>query len=116
MRFVALVVIASSESEDRLKAIAKEGGAENATVIQARGSKHDEQKRSFFSLTYEGSQVVLLYILEEKLSKKVLKEIKLSIDKDRVDAMAFTMPISHIVGLDESMLDRFEESIKSIDF
>ncbi len=112
MKFVALLVITSSEYEDRLKAISKEAGADSATVIQARGSNSGD-KKSFFSLTFEGNQTVILYILEEKLSKTVLKAIDKEIETAKTDCVAFTMPISHIVGLDKDVLKKFEDCIKN---
>jgi hypothetical protein len=112
MRFVALAVIASSEHEDRLKKVAKEAGASGATVVQARGSGYEE-KKSFFSLTFEGNHTILFYLLEENMSKAVLKALKQEIENDGSNAVAFTMPISHIVGLNQNLLQAFEENIKS---
>lgn len=112
MKFVALVVIASAEYEDRLKKIAKEAGASGATIMQARGSGYEE-KKSFFSLTFEGNHSVLLYILEDKMSRIVLKKLKKEIENEGSDGVAFTMPISHIVGLNKNLLEKFEENIKN---
>lgn len=111
MKFVALVVITASEYEDKLKSVAKDAGADGATVIQARGSSSGE-KKSFFALTFEGNQTVILYILEEKLSKTVLKAINNEIQNNPTDCVAFTTQISHIVGLDRNLLKKFEDSIK----
>ncbi|PKN14431.1 MAG: hypothetical protein CVU67_05680 [Deltaproteobacteria bacterium HGW-Deltaproteobacteria-24] len=112
MRFVALVIIASSEYEESLKVVAKEAGASGATVMQAKGSGYEE-KKSFFSLTFEGNQIVLLYILEEKMSKSVLKAIKKEIEDKKSDCITFTTPISHIVGLNGNIIKKFEENIIS---
>jgi hypothetical protein len=112
MRFVALAVIASSEYEDRLKKVAKNAGASGATVLQARGSGYEE-KKSFFALTFEGNHTILFYLLEENMSKTVLKALKQEIESDNSNAVAFTMPISHIVGLNQNLLQAFEENIKS---
>ncbi len=112
MKFVALVVIASSEYEESLKIVAKNAGASGATVIQAKGSGYEE-KKSFFSLTFEGNHSLLLYILEEKMSKGILKAIKKEIEDKKSDCIAFTCPISHIVGLNDTVIKKFEENIIS---
>jgi hypothetical protein len=112
MKFVALVVVTSSEYEDKFKSIAKKSGVGGATIFQAKGSGSSENK-SFFSITFEGNQSVLLYILEEKLSKTLLKSIHTEITSNKSDCIAFTMPISHIVGLDREVLKKFENSIKN---
>jgi hypothetical protein len=112
MKFVALLVITSSEYEDTLKSVAKSAGADSATVIQARGSSSGE-KKSFFALTFEGNQTIILYVLEEKLSKTVLKAINKEIENTKTDCVAFTTPISHIIGLDKDVLKKFEDCIKN---
>lgn len=112
MKFIALVIIASSEYEESLKTVAKNAGASGATIIQARGTGNEE-KKSFFSLTFEGNQIVLLYILEEKMSKSILKAIKKEIEDKKSDCIAFTTPISHIVGLQDNVIKKFEENIIS---
>lgn len=111
MRFVALVAIAASEYEDTIKAVAKEVGADGATIVQARGGGNG-QKQSFFALTFEGNQTIMLYILEEKLSKAVLKAINKEVQNNGTNCVAFTTQISHIVGLDGDLLKKFEDSIK----
>ena len=115
MRFVTLLVITSSENEEKVKKIAKNVGAGGATVIQGKGSSSDTEKKSFFSLTYEGNQVIIVYVLEEKLSRTVLKEFHNNIENKEIEALAFTIPISHLVGLDRNLLKKFENSIKTND-
>ena len=111
MKFVALVVIASSEFEDDLKKTAKEAGASGGTILQGRGSGYEE-KKSFFSLTFEGNHSVMIYILEDKMSRVVLKALKEELEREAGDGIAFTTPISHIVGLNEKVIEKFEDNIK----
>ena len=111
MKFVTLVVIVPSEDEESFKKTAKEAGASGATVIQAKGSGVEE-KKSFFSLTFEGNHTLLLYILEENMSRRVLKALKSFIEEENNDGLAFTLPISSIVGLDKSLLSKFEKNIE----
>lgn len=111
MKFVALVVIAPSECETEIKSVAKKAGAAAATIFDAKGSGAEE-KKSFFSLTFEGNQTVLLYVLEEGLSRRVLKALKEYIDQSHNNGLAFTTPINHIVGLDKVLLHKFEKNIE----
>lgn len=71
------------------------------------------RKRVFFALTFEGNQTLMLYILEEKLSKTVLKAINHEIQNNSTDCVAFTTSISHIVGLDRNLLKKFEDCIRN---
>lgn len=111
MKFVALVVITSAECESEVKDLAKDVGAVGATVIEAKGSGVEE-KKSFFSLTFDGNRVVLLYVLETGLSRKVLRSLKHYFEKPNNDGLAFTAHIDHIVGLDKVLLDKFETNIE----
>lgn len=111
MKFVNLTIITPSEYEDKLKTITKEAGASGATIVQGRGYGHAE-KKSFFSLTFEGNHAVITQIVEEKISKTILKAIKNAIAEGELDAIAYTSPINHIVGLNTNTLKKFEETIK----
>ncbi|AHF00958.1 hypothetical protein THIAE_03415 [Thiomicrospira aerophila AL3] len=111
MKFVALVVITSAECESEVKALAKEAGAVGATIIDAKGSGIEE-KKSFFSLTFEGNQSVLLYVLEAGLGRKVLRALKQYFDNPENDGLAFTTPMNFIVGLDKKLLHKFETNIE----
>jgi nitrogen regulatory protein PII len=111
MKFVSLTIIAPPEYEDKLKTLTKEAGACGATIVQGRGYGHTE-KKSFFSLTFEGNHAIITQIVEEKISKAILKSIKRGIQDGELDAIAFTTPINHIVGLNTCTLKKFEDSIK----
>jgi ribosomal protein L11 methylase PrmA len=115
MKFVTLTIITASENEDRVKAIAHKAGANGATIVQARGSNSNKEKKSFFSLTFEGSQVVMLFVLEEKLSKSVLKALHKEITKKDLDCLAFSSSVANIVGLDRTLIKQFTEVIKKED-
>lgn len=111
MKFVNLTIIAPSEYEDKLKSLTKEAGASGATIIQGRGHGH-EAKKSFFSLTFEGNHVIIIQVVEEHISKIILKAIKKAIQNSELDAIAYTSPINNIVGLGTMTLKKFEETIK----
>lgn len=110
MKFVALIVIADAQYETDFKRVAKEAGASGGTIMEAKGSGIEEEK-TFFSLTFEGNQSLLLYILEEGMSRKVLKTLKLFIEGNSKKALAFTTPIVNMVGLDKTLLNQFEKNI-----
>lgn len=110
MKFVALVAMVSAEHEEQIKTIAREAGASGVMVVQAKGHGYEE-KKSFLSLTFEGNHSMLFYILEENISRKVLKALKKELEND-TNGVAFTAPVSHIVGLNPKLINKFEETIK----
>jgi hypothetical protein len=64
-------------------------------------------------LTYEGSQTVLICVLERTLSLAVMKALTREPDlAKRSHGVVFTIPLDHIAGIDARQIERFEEQIK----
>ncbi len=115
MKFTALVAIIPDSEEERAIAVAKEAGAGGATIIHGRNIGLKE-KKVFFGLTLEENVSILLFILPRRLSMKVMRSLRAELDMDNPDttAMALTMPLSHVAGLDNEELHHFEQDIKHI--
>jgi len=112
MKFAALVAILAEDLEERAINSAKKAGAGGVTILDARGIGTKE-KKTFFGLTYEGSQSVLLFVLEKQLSVKVLKQITRDLNlKSSSKGVVFTLPLEHIAGIDMEQLERFESRIR----
>ncbi|HHQ69627.1 MAG TPA: transcriptional regulator, partial [Halothiobacillaceae bacterium] len=72
-----------------------------------------EEKKTFFGLTFEGSQSVLLMVMEKKTSLVVLKALTQELDLDKSSkGVSFTIPLEHIAGIDMQQVSRFQERIK----
>lgn len=71
-------------------------------------------RKTFFGLTYDGSQSVLLMVLEKGLSLEVLKAIQKVIMPDGKDSsgIVFTLPLEHLGGIDLSQVEKFEQHLK----
>ncbi len=112
MKFAVLVAILADDLEEKALEIAREAGAAGVTILDARGIGAQE-KKTFFGLTYEGSQSVLVFVLEKKLSLVVLKSLteKLNLRNDS-KGVVFTLPLEHIAGIDTTQIQRFEQRIK----
>lgn len=112
MKFSALVAILAEDLEEKAIEVAKEAGAAGVTILAGRGIGAKE-KKTFFGLTYEGGQAILLFVLERKLSLAVLKQLsrELELGKDS-SGVAFTLPLEHIAGIDQMQIRKFEEKIK----
>ena len=112
MKFAALVVVVADDLEDRAIDSAKSAGAGGVTIVDAKGLGARE-KKTFLGLTYEGSQTVLLFVLEKKLSVHVLKQIQRDLDlRNTSKGVAFTLPIEHIAGIDPEQVQQFEDHIR----
>lgn len=112
MKFATLIAILPEGLEAKAIDVAKQAGAGGVTVVDARGIAA-EHKRTFWGLTYEGSQSVLLFVLERKLSVQVLKALAEALGlKEGSKGVVFTVPLEHIAGLAIGQIERFEERIK----
>jgi nitrogen regulatory protein PII len=112
MKFAVLVAILADELEEKAIDIAKQTGAGGVTILNGRGIGA-EAKKTFFGLTYEGSQSVLLFVLEKKLSLAVMKAITQGLDlKNHAKGVIFTVPLEHIAGIDMGQINRFQETLK----
>ncbi|WP_025674088.1 P-II family nitrogen regulator [Salinivibrio socompensis] len=112
MKFSALVSVVPENMEDEAIECAKKAGATGITLLSGRGIGNNA-KRTFFGLTYEGAQSVLLMVVEKSISLKILKAMQALLQKDEHDSkgIVFTVGIEHLAGIDMSQVERFEEKI-----
>ena len=113
MKFTALVVVIPDKDEEEAIKVAKGHGAGSVTILQGKNIGLEE-KKVFFGLTLEENVSVLLFVLPRKLSMKVMKSLReeLDIGNPGNAGFAFTMPLSHVAGLDTKELHKFEDDIK----
>jgi len=112
MKFAALVAIIADDLEEKAIDVAKQAGAGGITLLDARGIAAKE-KKTFFGLTYEGAQTVLVCVLERKLSLTVMKALKVELElTENSKGVVFTLPLDHMAGIDTRQLQSFEERIK----
>ncbi|MFO8141580.1 MAG: transcriptional regulator [Marinobacter sp.] len=113
MKFSALVAIVPEAQEQECIDAARELGAGGVTVMSGRGISNTARK-TFFGLTYDGSQSVLLMVLEKGLSLDVLKALQKIIMPDPKDSqgLIFTVPLEHLGGIDLAQVEKFEQHMK----
>lgn len=113
MKFSLLVAIVPEDMEQVCIDAATEAGAIGMTLMSGRGIG-GERKKTFFGLTYEGSQSIMLLTLEKGLSLKVLKAIRRLLNPAGEDSkgLVMTLPIEHLGGIDMAQVKRFEEQLR----
>jgi hypothetical protein len=113
MKFSVLVAILAEELEEQAIEVARASGAGGVTILGGKGIGAKE-KKTFFGLTVEGSQSVLVFVLEKKLSVQVLKALSSELQLDRQSrGVVFTLPLEHIAGIDMTQIHRFEDRLKN---
>ena len=115
MKFTALIVVIGDEHEEKAIEVAKKAGAGSVTILHGK-SIGLEEKKVFFGLTLEENVSALLFVLPRKLSMKVMKSLRqeCDIDDHNNSGFAFTIPLSHVAGLDNDELHKFEADIKTM--
>lgn len=112
MKFAALILIIAEDMEERAIEVAKQAGAGGMTLVNARGIGASE-KKTFFGLTYQGSQTLMICILERKLALTVMKALTEELElKKHSKGVVFTVPLEHIAGMDTRQIESFVEQIR----
>ena len=75
MHFKLIVVFVEDEKTDAVMDAAREAGATGATIINNARGEGMNRNKTFFGLTLETQRDVLLFLVEEHLSRKILEEI-----------------------------------------
>ena len=113
MKFTALIAVIHDENEEEAIKVAKEAGAGSVTILHGKNIGLKE-KKVFFGLTLEENVSALLFILPKRLSLTVMRALreKFNLDDPENSGYIFTLPLSHVAGLDTEELHKFEDNIK----
>ncbi len=114
MRFNVVVAIVPEDLEQRCIDRAREVGAGGMTVIPARGIGHSTHK-TFFGLSYDGAQSVLLMVLEHQLSLEIMDAFTPLLrdeEQDNSRGLIFSLPLDRLRGMDLEQIQQFEQHLK----
>jgi hypothetical protein len=112
MKFTAVLVIAPEELEDTVIDRAQRAGATGVTILPGKGIG-GEARKTFFGLTFEGTQSVLLMVVGSHLTAPILKELHQVLVKGTESrGLAFAIPIEHLTGIEMRQVVRFEEHLR----
>lgn len=101
MHFKLLIALVEDDKTDKVLDAAREAGATGATVInQARGEGLKKTK-TFFGLSLETQRDVLLFLVEEHLSRHILETIAATAEFDIKPGtgIAFQVDVEDAVGV-----------------
>jgi len=116
MHFKLIIALVDSTKTDAIMTAARESGATGATVVgDARGEGLNPRK-TFFGLTLESQRDMLLFIVEEHLSRKILEQIAdtAGFEAHPGSGVAFQIDVEDTIGLKgqiETLLDEVEEKL-----
>ncbi len=105
MHFKLIIALVEDAKTDVILAAARDAGATGATVLnQARGEGL-EQKRTFFGLALEAQRDMLLFLVEEHLSRSILETIARvgEFDDTPGTGIAFQLDVEDAVGVSQQI-------------
>lgn len=103
MHFKMIIVFSEDEKTDAVMDAARAAGATGATVINnARGEGLKKQK-TFFGLSLETQRDVILFLVEEHMSRRILEEINRvgEFDAKPGTGIALQLDVEDAVGISQ---------------
>lgn len=111
MKFVVVVAITPEELEEEAVHRAQAQGAAGVTVLAGKGLSA-EARRTFFGLTFEGSQSVLVMVVARHVAMGILKGMRgLLVQDGDSRGLAFSLPVEHVTGLDMEQVLAFDKRL-----
>lgn len=113
MRFKLIVTLCEDTVTDKLMDAAREAGATGATVIAEARGEGLKQSKTFFGLTLETQRDVLLFLVEEHLSRRILEHIAEigRFEEKPGTGIAFQIDVEDAVGI-TSQIDSLTEVVE----
>ena len=101
MRFKMIIVFVEDDKTDVVMNAAREAGATGATVINNARGEGLKQSKTFLGLTLETQRDVVLFLVEEHLSRHILEEVNRvgQFDAEPGTGIAFQLDVEDAVGV-----------------
>ncbi len=101
MHFKLLIALVEDSKTDRVLDAAREAGATGATVINHARGEGLETSKTFFGLALETQRDMLMFLVEEHLSRQILETIAKQAEFDDCPGtgIAFQIDVEDAVGV-----------------
>ena len=101
MHFKLIIAFVNDDKSDMVMAAAREAGATGATIINNARGEGLEVSKTFFGLTLETQRDVLLFLVEEHLSRHILEKISEvgNFDEGPGEGIAIQIDVEDAVGV-----------------
>jgi nitrogen regulatory protein PII len=116
MHFKLIIAFVEDEKTDKVMKAARESGATGATVINNARGEGLAKSKTFFGLSLETQRDVVLFLVEEHLSRHILEKIRDvgEFDTSAGTGIAFQIDVEDAVGVAhqiEKLTDVVEEAL-----
>ncbi|MDH5229495.1 MAG: P-II family nitrogen regulator [Gammaproteobacteria bacterium] len=101
MHFKLIIALVPDDRTEDVMDAARKEGATGATVINHARGEGLEPVKTFFGLSLETQRDMILFLVEEHLSRKILEKIELvaSMDENSGAGIAFQINVEDAVGV-----------------
>ncbi len=101
MHFKMVIVFVEDKKTDAVMDAARDAGATGATVIHNARGEGLKVSKTFFGLSLETQRDVILFLVEEHLSRHILEEINRAgrLDDEPGTGIAFQVDVEDAVGI-----------------
>lgn len=113
MKFKLIMALVSDEKTDAIIEAGRNEGATGSTTITSAHGEGLNPKKTFFGLTLEGQRDVVLFLVEEHLSRRILEAIAEAgkFDEEHGSGVAFQIDIEDAVGL-QTQIENIQREIE----
>lgn len=116
MHFKLIIVFVDDAKTDRVVEAARAAGATGSTIINNARGEGLKKSKTFFGLTLETQRDVLLFIVEEHLSRHILEEIARvgEFDSSPGTGIALQLDVEDVVGVShqiKSITQKLEDEL-----
>lgn len=101
MHFKLIIALVDDSRTDEVMKAARDAGATGATIINNARGEGLEQSKTFFGLSLETQRDVLLFLVEEHLSRHILEKIGDigKFDEHAGSGIAFQINVEDAIGV-----------------
>ncbi|MDH5325165.1 MAG: P-II family nitrogen regulator [Gammaproteobacteria bacterium] len=101
MHFKLLIALVDDDKSDAVMQAARKGGATGATIVNHARGEGLSPAKTFFGLSLETQRDMLLFLVEEHLSRRILEDIAKvgGFDEQSGAGIAFQINVEDAVGV-----------------
>ncbi len=113
MKFKAIIALVTDDKTELVCDVGRRGGATGVTVLANARGEGLKPPKTFFGLDLKSNRDLVLFIVEEHLSRVILETIarEARFDEEIGTGIAFQLDIEDVVGL-SSQLATIQEEIE----
>jgi nitrogen regulatory protein PII len=116
MHFKLIISFVEDSKTDKVMTAAREAGATGATVISNARGEGLKQSKTFFGLSLETQRDVVMFLVEEHLSRHILETVCEvgQFDANPGTGIAFQLDVEDAVGVRhqvQELVERVEEEL-----